>query len=98
MQIPLSGLNAARTSLDVTANNIANVSTEGFDARRAELRAQEPRAGVAVDAITTGPAGSGVDLATEMVGVITAKHTYDANARALRSQADTERTLLDVLA
>jgi len=41
---------------------------------------------------------SDVDLATEIVGVITARHAYGANARMLAEQAETERSLLDVLA
>ena len=35
--IALSGLNAASTELEVTANNIANVSTTGFKESRAEF-------------------------------------------------------------
>jgi len=34
-QIALSGLNAARSHLDVTAHNIANVNTAGFKSSRA---------------------------------------------------------------
>ena len=33
----LSGLNAASTDLNVTANNIANVATTGFKQSRAEF-------------------------------------------------------------
>lgn len=95
MRIPLSGLTAARTSLDVRAHNIANLSTEGFDAQQVSLRAAEPRAGVAVESITQS---DGVDPATEIVGVVVAKAMYDVNARVLRTQAETERSLLDVLA
>ncbi len=36
-QIALSGLNAASTSLDTTANNIANVNTTGFKSSRANF-------------------------------------------------------------
>jgi flagellar hook protein FlgE len=36
-QIALSGLNAASTSLNTTANNIANVNTSGFKASRANF-------------------------------------------------------------
>ena len=35
--IALSGLNAASADLSVTANNIANASTSGFKASRAEF-------------------------------------------------------------
>lgn len=95
MRIPLSGLTAARTLLDVRAHNIANLSTDGFDAQQVSLRAAEPRGGVAVGAITRG---QGVDLATEIVGTLVAEAMYGANARVLRTQAETERSLLDVLA
>ena len=36
-RIALSGLNAAQTDLSVTANNIANTSTNGFKGSRAEF-------------------------------------------------------------
>jgi flagellar hook protein FlgE len=42
--------------------------------------------------------GSTVDLPAEVVGLITAELMYGANARMLRTQAETSRTLLDVLA
>ncbi|MGN6479364.1 flagellar basal body protein, partial [Luteibacter sp.] len=35
--IALSGINAASTDLEVTANNIANTSTVGFKGSRAEF-------------------------------------------------------------
>lgn len=95
MRIPLSGLTAARTSLDVRAHTIANLSTEGFDAQQVALRAAGPRGGVAVESITRG---EGLDLATEIVGTLVAKAMYDVNARVVRTQAETERSLLDVLA
>ena len=40
----------------------------------------------------------GADLASDVVGVMIAKHAYTANARALATMAETERSLLDVLA
>ena len=91
---PASGMSAARTLLDVHAHNIANVSTEGFAAQRAELRAVEPRGGVSVAGITeTAP-----DLVADVVGLVTAKAMYGANARVLATLVDTQRTLLDVRA
>ena len=42
--------------------------------------------------------GHGGDLAADVVGVIAASHAYAANARAFAITADTERSLLDVLA
>lgn len=87
-------MQAARTLLDVHAHNIANASTDGFVARRAELRAVEPRGGVTVG-VTTEAAP---DLVGDVVGLVTAKAMYGANAKVLATLAETERALLDVRA
>ena len=94
MQIPASGMQAARTLLDVHAHNIANVSTDGFVAKRAELRAVEPRGGVEVSAVVDWEP----DLAGNVVGLLTAKTLYAVNAGVLAIYAETERLLLDVRA
>ncbi|MDQ3742221.1 MAG: flagellar basal body protein [Actinomycetota bacterium] len=94
MRIPATGLQAARTLLDVHAHNVANVSTDGFRAQRAELRAIAPRGGVEVAAIGEREP----DLVEDVVGLVTAKTMYAANAKALAVMAETERRLLDVRA
>jgi len=58
--IALSGLNAASTELEVTANNIANVNTTGFKESRAEFA--EVFA-VGVQSVSTNASGSGVKTA-----------------------------------
>ena len=93
MRISASGMSAARTLLDVRANNIANVSTNGFRAQRAELRASE-RGGVEVASITEGEP----DLVEDVVGLVVAKTMYSANAKAYAVRAETERALLDIRA
>lgn len=55
--IALSGLNAASTELEVTANNIANVSTTGFKESRAEFA--EVFA-VGTQSVSSNVSGSGV--------------------------------------
>ncbi len=55
--IALSGLNAASTDLEVTANNIANVSTTGFKESRAEFA--EVFA-VGTQSVSSNASGSGV--------------------------------------
>lgn len=99
----VSGLQAARTVLDVSAYNIANVSTDGFRPQRVELRAVEPRGGVAATVTQaaegpTAPGLSGTDVPAEMVNTIIAKHTYAANAQMLNVLSQRDRYLLDILA
>ncbi|MBP6632679.1 MAG: flagellar basal-body rod protein FlgG [Kofleriaceae bacterium] len=72
-----SGMEAQQTKLDVTANNIANVSTAGFKKGRAEfadLMYQTLRApGAATGAGTAAPSGLEVGLGTR---VTTTQRTY----------------------
>ncbi|HUJ61680.1 MAG TPA: flagellar basal-body rod protein FlgG [Kofleriaceae bacterium] len=66
-----SGMEAQQTKLDVTANNIANVSTNGFKRGRAEfadLMYQTDRpAGAATGATTMAPSGTEIGLGTRLV-------------------------------
>lgn len=93
VRISATGIAAARTLLDVHAHNIANVSTEGFRAQRAQLRSVEPRGGVRVAGFTEGDP----DLVTDVVGLVAARAMYAANAKAFAALAETERSLIDVL-
>src|SRR6187200_2381464 len=66
--IALSGLNAASSDLNVTANNIANANTVGFKGSRAEFAdvfavgAQEIGNGTRLSAVTQEFAQGGVDF------------------------------------
>jgi flagellar basal-body rod protein FlgG len=66
-----SGMEAQQTKLDVTANNIANVSTNGFKKGRAEfadLMYQELRpSGAPTGAGTSAPTGTEIGLGTRLV-------------------------------
>src|ERR1043165_7499435 len=66
-----SGMEAQQTKLDVTANNIANVSTTGFKKGRAEfadLMYQNIRSGgAATGAGTSAPNGTEIGLGTRLV-------------------------------
>ncbi len=59
--IALSGLNAASADLDVTANNVANVNTNGFKMSRAQF--SEVFA-VGTQSVSSSASGSGVRLAS----------------------------------
>ena len=103
MYASVSGLHAARAVLDVSAHNIANVSTDGFRPQRAELRALEPRSGVEATVTQeregpTAPGISGTDLPLETVTTFIATHTYAANAHMLNVLSARDRYLLDLLA
>ncbi|WP_020649856.1 flagellar hook protein FlgE [Solimonas variicoloris] len=53
-QIALSGLNAASSDLNVTANNIANVNTTGFKSSRAEFADLFPISAYGLSSTATG--------------------------------------------
>ncbi|NKF21754.1 flagellar hook protein FlgE [Solimonas marina] len=53
-QIALSGLNAASSDLNVTANNIANVNTTGFKSSRAEFADMFPISAYGLASTATG--------------------------------------------
>lgn len=53
-QIALSGLNAAMSDLNVTANNIANVNTTGFKSSRAEFADLYPISAYGLSSTATG--------------------------------------------
>lgn len=102
MYASVSGLNAARTTLDVAAHNIANANTAGFQPLRAEHRAMAPAGGVQTTITQsdapTAPGISGTDLPAEMVSTFIATHAYDANAQMLNTLLERDRYLLDILA
>ena len=59
-RIALSGLNAAQTDLGVTANNIANTSTNGFKGSRAEFA---DLFAVSLQGVSSNAIGNGVRVA-----------------------------------
>jgi flagellar hook protein FlgE len=60
-RIALSGLNAAQTDLSVTANNIANTSTNGFKGSRAEFA---DLFAVSLQGVASNATGQGVRVAS----------------------------------
>jgi flagellar basal-body rod protein FlgG len=66
-----TGMEAQQTKLDVTANNIANVSTNGFKKGRAEfadlMYQNERAAGAATGNGTMAPSGTEIGLGTRLV-------------------------------
>lgn len=104
----LSGIRASFKLLDAASGNIANSNTNGYKSKTVSF--QENGNGVST-AISTdnsqGPAyqldgrvfeGSNVNMASELVSLITARHMLSLNAAAFRTAADMEKSLVDTLA
>ncbi len=102
----ISAMDALGSAYQVTANNVANVNTDGFQASRANLESGPEGDGVRVSSITTdttpgamfeGRETSNVDTASEMVGMITTENAYAANAAVIHAGDQTTGYLLDML-
>src|SRR4051812_12382009 len=91
----VSGMNAADLIVSASADNIANADSDGYSPWVVKLTAQ-PLRGVAASAEKAD--AEGVDLADEMVGLITGSLLYKANARALKTSAETDSYIFDALA
>jgi flagellar basal body rod protein FlgB len=98
--IAASGLNAAQTQLQTTANNIANQDTPNYKAERADL-VDLSGGGVAVSGISQSAApgdqqGNNVDPAQEMVNLAQEKLMYTANAMVINVANQMVGSLLDI--
>ena len=107
----LSALGALERKLEVTANNVANIDTEGFKKSRMIFQESSPSGVmVSIDRIDSPGSplstvegmnekreSSNVDVGEEIVNLITAKHAYTANLKTIKAEEETLGTLLDVL-
>lgn len=110
---PISSLRAHATKMAVSANNIANVESEGFKKSRALLQ-EGPNGSVEVriDRVDTpGPIIQGigddqyvakemsnVDLGEEIPQTVLTQWGYEANLTMVRVSAEMLGSLLDILA
>ena len=107
----LSALDAYGKKVDVTANNIANVNTDGFKKSRAVMQ-EADSSGVVVSISKVNTPGapilsqdgtgevrefSNVDLAEEIVNLQTAKHDFEANLKTLKAEDEMLGSLFDIL-
>ena len=107
----LSALAAFKKKLNVTANNVANLNTQGF--KKSRVTFSEGKNGGVEAAVTsvdtpgkpqdtirndriTETESSNVDLATELTDMISAKAGYMSNLKPLKAQDDMIGTLLDI--
>jgi flagellar basal body rod protein FlgC len=104
--IAQSGLRAADVALAVSANDVANVETDGFVPARVEDRAlagggvtadvrQDPLDEVRADRALLAP--SRTDLVQEALAQSNAVAAYRANLATLESADETDRATLDLV-
>lgn len=95
-----TGLNVTAQSLLLTANNVANVQSDGFQS--ASLKQRElPQGGVAPDGIARSqeppsPGGSNVDLATQATDLLLQGQNYGADLKFMKVEQKVLGTALDL--
>ncbi|PID71907.1 MAG: flagellar biosynthesis protein FlgC [Desulfobulbus propionicus] len=111
MNASLSGLQVTAVRVNSTANNVANLNTDGFKKSRVVQSAEELQGVRAtVERVETpGPVvqeqtsdkmeyveKSNVDLAEEMPSMMMSQHTYNANIKTMQTADEMAATLLDI--
>jgi flagellar hook protein FlgE len=107
--IALTAIRACEESASITANNIANVNTDGFKRSRAVMeekapsgvRASAERVNTPGDRVTIDGAEretSNVTLEEELIALITNQNHYEANIKTVKTGAEMQETFLDILA
>ena len=110
----IAGINAFFRKMDVSANNVANMNTDNYKRRVAEIGQNEnghPRVSITIDK-TPGmenprepgePKGppremSNVNYAEEAVSMIETKIGAHANVKALQAAEDMLASIIDIIA
>ncbi len=108
----VSALQAYKTQMEVTSNNVANVNTEEFKKSKATLK-EGDNGDVQVEVNRVNTPGhryqelegdqmvekesSNVDLAEEFPQMMVTQHAYEANMKVLQAQDKMLGTTLDIL-
>lgn len=108
----VSALQAFKTKMNVTSDNVANVNTDGFKKAKATLK-EGHHGDVLVDVKRVDTPGyryqeleddgmveketSNVDLAEEFPEMMVTQHAYEANMKVLQTQDKMLGTTLDIL-
>lgn len=93
--IAVSGMNAAKTRLAASADNVANANTPDFRAKQVN---QASQAGGGVRVQVSQAPSEGVSLEQEAVNQQIASYDFKANAKLLRVQQELDKSLLDIQA
>ena len=93
--IAASGMQAAQTRLNASANNIANAGTDGF--RRQEVvQAAQPEGGVSASNRRADAEGSALE--TDLTAQLQAKNAFLANLTVFKTSDQMAGVLLDTKA
>jgi len=107
----LSALDAFQTKLDKTAENLANIGTDGYKAKRvlladngnggvaARVERDQEKGPVALEVTggkETAVEKSNVNLASEMTDLLATKTAFKANLKALEAADELVGALLDI--
>ena len=111
VDVILSALNAFGRKMGVTANNIANVESEGFKKSRAILK-EGPNGGIQVEISRIDSPGhivndvkdgrlsekelSNVDLSEEIPQTVLAQKGYEASLKMIETQDEMLGTVIDI--
>ncbi len=97
--IPKSGIDASILKNDVSAHDVANVNTDGFQESQA-LQTEKSTGGTQISAIrkvdTYEGGMSNTNIADEMVEQSTNKNTLAANINVLKTQDEMNKTVIDL--
>lgn len=91
--IAQSGMQAVTTKLDVTANNVANVTSENFTASRVTM---QERANGGVDA-TVAKTADTVDISREAVELLSTVSGFKANLQVAKAEKEMSKSMLDII-
>ena len=99
----ISGMNAAAQNVAATANNVANLQSENFQAVRLD-QAELLNGGTRNNQMRTSeepavpPGGSNVELEREMANLMVDQNAYSANTGVVRTASQMMGTILDMKA
>lgn len=91
--ISQSGIEAFTTKLNVTANNVANLSTENFTASRVDMT-EKKNGGVEAKVKNTGDQ---VDISREAVAMLSTVSGFKANVKVMKIDQEMSKSILDII-
>lgn len=105
IQSLIAGLTSALRRINITAHNIANGQTDGFqsiDASTGTVSSTAPGAQSQTrldlpNSSAESHLPSDVDLSTEVTNLIINKNAFEANINALKAQDETLGSILDIV-